>query len=228
MNYFKKYFSCKWNCISFIYLMIILLITCWYAGWYYGYIPSIPTPKMFIEYVEVPVEVIKEIEISKYIERNKMPTNELIEHLKPSLDPNIAILIGEAVNEYAKIYQLPRKLILSIIYKESSFDLFARSSAGAIGLMQVIPKFHQDKIDKMGIQDNRKLYHIKNNIDLGCNIFKTYFEKSDKDLDKTFHRYLSLNASEETKNKYKNSILNVWARLEFLEYQRTEILFEDN
>lgn len=171
----------------------------------------------FVEKIEVPVEV--PVEVVKWLEHIRMPTDMMINKLKPSLDPDVAKKIGGAVDEYSKKYQLPKKLILAIIFHESSFDLFAKSGAGAIGLMQVIPKYHQDKIDKMAITDNRKLYHIRNNIDLGCNVWKTYFDQSKKDLDDTFHRYLSKNASEKTKNAYKNKILETWARLEFLEFQ---------
>jgi hypothetical protein len=167
----------------------------------------------FIETVEVEKEVIK------WVEHLRMPTHLMIEHLKPSLDPDVAKKIGLSVEKYSKEYQLPKKLILSIMYHESSYDLFAKSKAGAIGLMQVLPKFHQDKIDDMGITDQRKLYHIDNNINLGCKIWKTYYDASDKDIDETFHSYLSKNASEEVKNKYKTKILETWARLEFLEFQ---------
>ena len=162
---------------------------------------------------------IKTVEKIKYVEHIKMPTHLFIEHLKPSLDPDVAKQIARAVDEYSKQYQLPKKLILSIIFKESSFNIFAKSPSNAIGLMQVIPKYHKDKIDKLGIKDQRKLYHISNNINLGCMVWKTYYDQSKKDLDETFHRYLSKNASEDTKNKYKTAILETWARLEFLEFK---------
>lgn len=167
----------------------------------------------------VKVEVPKEVEVVKWIEHVRMPTHMMIEHLKPSLDPDVAKKIGLAVDAYSKEYQLPKKLILSIIFHESSYDLFARSKAGAIGLMQVIPKYHEDKIEKMGVTDNRKLYHIDNNVNLGCMVWRTYYDASKGDLDDTFHRYLSKNASEEQKNEYKNKILETWARLEFIEFK---------
>lgn len=165
------------------------------------------------------VEVEKPIEVVKWVEHTKMPTEKLIMYLKPSLDPFVASKIASAVDEYSKQHQLPKKLILSVIFKESSFNIFARSKSNAIGLMQIIPKYHEDKIKAMGIKDQRKLYHIENNIDLGCRVWKTYYDMSKQDIDETFHRYLSKNASEATKNAYKNAILEVWARLEFLEFQ---------
>jgi hypothetical protein len=193
---------------------IVILFTLGMVGIMYYHVQI---KEYFTIVKEIPVEV--EIEKIKWVEHIKMPTEKFIEHLKPSLDPAVAEKIASAVDVYSKEYQLPKKLILSVIFKESSFDIFAKSSANAIGLMQVIPKYHQDKIDEMGITDKRKLYHINNNIELGCKVWKTYYDQSKGDLDETFHRYLSKNASEETKNKYKNGILETWARLEFMEFK---------
>lgn len=203
------------HCIYLCGAIIVIAI----IGLYFTTINRHKIKSYFTIIKEVPVE--KEVEVIKikWVEHLKMPTVMFITHLKPSLDPDVAKQIAEAVDEHSKQHQLPKKLILSIIFKESSFNIFARSKSNAIGLMQVIPKFHKDKIDAMGITDQRHLYHIKTNIDLGCRVWRTYYDASKKDLDETFHRYLSKNASEETKNKYKSSILEVWARLEFLEFQ---------
>jgi len=202
---------------SFLIVMITIYAILGIGGIYVHYKWDIIKEK----YLTETVEVEKPVEVVKWVEHIKMPTHLMIENLKPSLDPAVAEKIGLAVEKYSKEYQLPKKLILSIIFHESSFDIFAKSKAGAVGLMQVLPKFHQDKIDAIGVKDNRKLYHIDNNINLGCKIWKVYYDASKKDIDETFHSYLSKNATQEQKNKYKNKILETWARLEFLEFQYT-------
>ena len=169
------------------------------------------------------VKVEVEKEVVKMVEKDKIPTYDLIMYLNSRVDPAVAEIIGEAVDRYSKQYQLPKKLILGIIHHESNFDYMAKSSVGALGLMQVYPKFHEDKLKErnlsMSNSDLKKLYHVNVNIDIGCEIFKKYFDASDGDLDETFHKYLSKNATEEQKNKYMNDILETYARLEFLEYK---------
>jgi hypothetical protein len=159
----------------------------------------------------------KIIEKVKYVEKEGMETKDFIEHLNPRIDPIIAEKIGDAIDEYSKKYQLPRKLILSIIYKESTFNPLAKSNV-AFGLMQIYPKFHPEKIKALGIKDQRKLYHIDTNINIGCQIFREYFDASKGDLDETFHKYLSKKATKEQRDKYKNRILNTWSEMDLYEY----------
>lgn len=168
-------------------------------------------------------EVIKEIkvekEVIKYIEPKKIKNSEFVTYINPRIDPIIAEEIGKAVDKYSKEYKIPSKLILSIIKKESFFNPFAKSHV-AFGLMQIYPKFHKDKIEKLGIKDERQIYHIDNNINLGCQILSEYLEKEKYDLHKALHSYLSKKASEKSKNAYINDILSTWAMLNFLEFKK--------
>ena len=44
------------------------------------------------------------------------------------------------VNAHARNYDLPPALLAAVIYTESKFDASARSDAGAMGLMQLLPE----------------------------------------------------------------------------------------
>jgi hypothetical protein len=59
--------------------------------------------------------------------------------LKPDLDPVLAHQIAGIVDRYSERYGSDSNLVLAIIANESNFDPRARSPAGAVGLMQVMP-----------------------------------------------------------------------------------------
>lgn len=62
-------------------------------------------------------------------------------------------------------------LILAVTAVESRFNPFAESVVGAQGLMQVIPKFHQDKLEAHGT-DRSGLLDPQINIRIGARVLK--------------------------------------------------------
>lgn len=161
-------------------------------------------------------EVIKKEEIIKYVEKQGgTTTDKFIVYLNSRIDPITAKTISKAVDESSKKYSLPRKLVLSIINKESFFNPLAKSHKDCVGLMQVNPKAHKEKVQNI---PKTHLYHIGINIDIGCKIFRQYFNETKGDLHKTFHSYLGKRASNQAINKYKNDILYTFAELEMYEY----------
>src|SRR3546814_8931332 len=71
------------------------------------------------------------------------------------------------VHSEARRAKLAPELVLSVIEVESRFDRYAVSSAGAQGLMQIMP-FWLKEIGKPG--DN--LFHTRTNLRMGCTILK--------------------------------------------------------
>lgn len=198
--------------IAFFAIIIGSIILLW------NYNIIIP-PKFFTK--TVTVIKIKKVEVPKFInENNELPTTVLIEYLKPTLDPSINKEISKAINKYSEIYQLPKKLIISMILKESSFHISSTSNANAIGLMQIIPKYHEKEIKAIGVKDIRKLYYIDNNINLGCKILKNYLNQHNQNIDKALVCYLSKKSSEKLKEYYRQKILSTWARLNFYEFKK--------
>jgi len=61
-------------------------------------------------------------------------------------------------------------LILAVMAVESRFNPIAESVMGAKGLMQVIPKFHQDKLDALGGEES--VFDPMTNIMVGARILK--------------------------------------------------------
>ncbi len=100
------------------------------------------------------------------------------------LDPAERIEILRRVHQEASRSNLDPELVLALIHVESNFDRFAISSAGAQGLMQIMP-FWLDEIGRPG--DN--LFHIRTNLRLGCTILKYYLEKERGHLARALARY---------------------------------------
>lgn len=82
-----------------------------------------------------------------------------------------ADLVGEAY-AVGRAVGLDPLLILAVISVESRFNPIAESDMGAKGLMQVIPRFHTEKLAVHGGQD--AVLDPKTNILVGAQILKEY------------------------------------------------------
>ncbi|MGK6309632.1 lytic transglycosylase domain-containing protein [Variovorax sp. DT-64] len=76
-------------------------------------------------------------------------------------------------------------LVLGLIQVESNFRKFAVSSAGARGLMQVMPFWTR----VIGDGDSSKLFHMQTNLRFGCVILRHYLDREAGDLFMTLGRY---------------------------------------
>jgi soluble lytic murein transglycosylase-like protein len=86
----------------------------------------------------------------------------------------------------AKKKDLDPTLVLSVIGVESTFKQHAKSGAGAIGLTQFIPKYHQAKIAKLKDQD---VWSIHGNIKVGTEVLKEYMDLSGGNIRSALQRY---------------------------------------
>jgi soluble lytic murein transglycosylase-like protein len=99
-------------------------------------------------------------------------------------DPEERLTILRKVHYEARRADLDPQLVLSLIQVESNFDRFAISSAGAQGLMQIMP-FWLDEIGKP--EDN--LFDIDTNLRFGCTILSLYLEREKGDMHRALARY---------------------------------------
>lgn len=100
----------------------------------------------------------------------------------------------EIIKKYADQYDFDWLLIAAQAYQESGFDQNRRSSAGAIGVMQLLPSTAAD--DAVGIPD---ITDLENNIHAGIKYLhwlrKTYFEEEGiTQLDKALFSLAAYNA----------------------------------
>jgi soluble lytic murein transglycosylase-like protein len=92
--------------------------------------------------------------------------------------------ILKLVHYEAKRASLEPELVLALINVESNFDRFAISSAGAQGLMQVMPFW----LEEIGRPDDN-LFDIATNLRFGCTILKIYLKREKGDMRKALARY---------------------------------------
>jgi soluble lytic murein transglycosylase-like protein len=84
----------------------------------------------------------------------------------------------------ARRLQLPPGLVMAVIDVESRFDRWAVSSAGAVGLMQVMPFWPR----QLGMT-NHELVRIPQNLRMGCTILKFYLDRERGDYTRALARY---------------------------------------
>jgi soluble lytic murein transglycosylase-like protein len=111
------------------------------------------------------------MDMSNRLRKKVQDTHERIELLK--------LIHGEAAR--AKV---PPELVLAVIEVESNFDRWAVSSAGAQGLMQVMPFW----LEELG-RPHDSLQQPQTNLRLGCTILRYYLDRERGDLKRALARY---------------------------------------
>lgn len=105
------------------------------------------------------------------------------------------------VHYEAKRAGLDPQLVLGLIQVESAFRKYAISTAGARGLMQVMPFW----VKVIGGNDDN-LFHLRTNLRFGCVILRHYIDIEKGDLFRALGRYNgSLGRPE-----YPNMVLSAW------------------
>jgi soluble lytic murein transglycosylase-like protein len=104
-------------------------------------------------------------------------------------DPEERFEILKSVHRHATRVGLEPELLLAVMDVESNFDRFAISSAGAFGLMQVMPFWVEELEEELGYRDKNVLFDIDTNVLMGSWILKYYLERERFDLVRGLARY---------------------------------------
>jgi len=115
-------------------------------------------------------------------------------------------LVSAAFHEGARIGVDPL-LIIAVIAVESRFNPIAQSDGGALGLMQVIPRYHADKLDGA---DRDSVLDPPKNIELGAKVLKEYIKRGGTEI---AGLQLYNGASDDTSNAYAGRVLGEKQRL---------------
>lgn len=79
---------------------------------------------------------------------------------------------------------LPAGLVMAVLEVESRFDPWAVSSAGAVGLMQVMPFWPE----RLGMR-RFELTRVAANVSMGCAILRYYLDNEQRDVRRALERY---------------------------------------
>jgi soluble lytic murein transglycosylase-like protein len=110
---------------------------------------------------------------------------DMSNRLKRTLpDANYRLELLKTIHAEATRTGLQPELVLAVIQVESNFDRFAISSAGARGLMQIMPFW----IKELGHPDDN-LFIPQMNLRYGTTILKYYIDKENGQTSKALARY---------------------------------------
>jgi len=114
--------------------------------------------------------------------------------------------VGTAYRE-GKAIGVDPLLIIAVMAVESRFNPIAQSDGGAIGLMQVIPRFHTDKFNAAR---GESVLDPRINIQLGARVLKEYIRRGGTDV---AGLQLYNGASADASNVYANKVLGERQRI---------------
>lgn len=120
-------------------------------------------------------------------------------------DEQKRISLLKQIHHEAAIANLQPELVLAVIEVESNFDSYAVSSAGAQGIMQVMPFW----LKEIGRPDDN-LIVLQTNLRMGCTILKYYMDMEKNDLHNALARYNGSHGSRVYSNKVLNALRNHW------------------
>ncbi|MBT5232117.1 MAG: lytic transglycosylase domain-containing protein [Methylococcales bacterium] len=126
--------------------------------------------------------------------------------LKPRIkNLNERLTLLKLILAEAHKHDLEPELILAIIQVESNFDQYAISSAGARGLMQIMPFW----IKEIGSPKD-DLFNIKTNLRYGCAILKQYLKRDKGNLTRALARYNGSRRTDKYPLKVYQAIKHTW------------------
>ena len=99
--------------------------------------------------------------------------------------------------------RIPPGLLMAIIDIESSFNRYAVSYAGAVGLMQVMPFWPEN----LGMR-RHQLTKTPENIRMGCAILRAYLKRENNNVARALQRYNGSTG----KRSYSDKVIDQWTR----------------
>jgi soluble lytic murein transglycosylase-like protein len=130
---------------------------------------------------------------------------EVVGQVNPSLSQTEVERILRSSVRWSRAHGLAPELVLAIIWVESHFRPHAVSHQGAVGLMQVVPAWHDPR-------EGSNLRDPDTNIATGCAILRQYIRRYD-DLNRGLAAYYAGPQRTELGMDYAHKVMNHRERL---------------
>jgi len=116
---------------------------------------------------------------------------------------------------YSKQYDVDYKLVAAVIAQESKFKVNAKSHAGALGLMQIMPTTGKNIAQKLKLS-NYSLTNPKDNIQIGVKFISILYSEYKGDINLMLAHY---NGGYRQAELYKTFRYFEFMRLVFMQYE---------
>lgn len=134
--------------------------------------PALPSSEVLEDYLQ-------------RIDRERIAEHLARKYRKPGAEVERIVSASYAMT---KEFGLSPLLLLAMAQKESSLKPYAMSSYGAKGLLQVVPRFHRDKLVRHGLAEE-DLFTVEHNMRIGAAVLTEYLQKADGNLELALVKY---------------------------------------
>lgn len=114
------------------------------------------------------------------LETERQNVAEIVEVVTDYNDPRIPDEVEEAARKWGEVYQISPELLMTMAWRESRFNPEANGS-GCIGLMQIAPQWHKDRLRRLNLEKD-DLLTVDGNMAVAADYLHELFEKNEDDV----------------------------------------------
>ena len=140
-----------------------------------------------------------------FISTEKM-LDKIMDKSNKSLSEEKRKIYKKSIIKWSREYGLSPIFVASVIHRETNFRENAVSKSNARGCMQVIAKYHPEKLKKAGIAE-KGLHGIDAGINVGCQVIREYLDWKDGDYREAMLKYVG--SVKNSGEGYVNDIFNM-------------------
>lgn len=123
-----------------------------------------------------------------YIHTERM-IDKIIDKSNPKLSDKKRAEYKKYIIKWSRKFDLSPVFIAAMIHRETNFNEKAVSKVKARGALQILAKWHPEKLKRLGIKE-ADLHSINHGIHIGCEIIRQYLDWNDGDYRAALEKYV--------------------------------------